>query len=380
MSTGPVRVAEFRATDTTGGGPDKTIFFSAARHDPQRVVIVPFYLVRPGDPLDGIRAFARASGVKPIYVRDRGKFDPLLVPTMRRLLREQRCHILHTHDFKTDFWGPWITRGTPVRLLATAHGWSRPTGLKHRGYNALDFRVLRSYPRVLAVSGHTADRMVIAGADRERITVVPNAIDVDAWCPDGVAPAPGLPPGRKIGTVGRLSIDKDVESLIDAFRVLAVQHDDLSLIVVGDGPLRETLRLRALGWGLGDRVHFLGHRDDLRALYAAFDVFVLASKTEGLPNTLLEAMAMARPIVATPVGGVGEVVRDGTEALYAEPERPATLVTAVGKVLQEPQLGVQLGDRARERVVARYSFSVRVRRMEQIYEDVVEGKVPTAEL
>ncbi len=367
----PVRVAEFRSTHTTGGGPDKTILFSAARHDPSRVRVVPVYLARPGDDLPGIRDLAARAGVEPVVVPDRGRLDPGVIPAVARLLRRERCTVLHAHDFKTDVLGPFLARAVPgLRLLATAHGWSRPMGAAHRLYNFLDRRALRRYPAVLAVSGDTAARLRGFGVRAERLVVVPNAIDVEVWRPpeSPAAPLPGFAPGRRVvGTVGRLSIDKDVDGLLAAFARLAPEFADVDLAVLGDGPERERLAALAASLGLTARVRFLGHVGDARAAYAAMEVFVLSSRTEGLPNTLLEAMAMGRPVAASAVGGVPEVVRDGTDGILVPAGDVDALAAALRRLLTDPAGAEAMGRRARERVVARFAFADRVRRMEEIY-------------
>ena len=273
---GPVTVAEFRATGGTGGGPDKTILFSAARHDPARVRILPCFLQQGGDDMAGIREFAEGAGVEPLFIPDRGPFDLALVGRMRRLLREHGCHILHAHDFKTDVLGEWIARGVPgVTPLATAHGWSRPLDAKHRLYHVLDRWALRRYPAVSAVSRDTATKLERAGVDPARVRVVPNGIDLETWTPAAgpAAPPPGLPPGARIvGTVGRLSIDKDMDTLITAFARVAPRVDDAVLALAGDGPERARLEALARASGAAERIFFLGHRGDLRGLYPALSV------------------------------------------------------------------------------------------------------------
>jgi len=375
----PVTVAEFRCTDTTGGGPDKTILLSAARHDPARVRIVPFFLAHENDPLPGIMALARQSGVEPVRVPDRTKLDPRLLGDMRRRLREHGCDLIHTHDFKTDFWGLVLARTVPgLGLMATAHGWSNPLGLSHRFFNALDRRVLRAYPLVIAVSEATGSRLRGMGIRPERIEVLPNGIDLGTWSPRPRPEPlpPGLPAGgRFIGTVGRLSIDKAVDTLIEAFAVLAAQDPALHLVLVGEGPERARLCALASEHRVAERVLFLGHRSDLPELYASFDLFVLSSRTEGMPNTLLEALAMARPVVATPVGGVGEVVRDRQEALLVPPGRSGPLAEAMAELLEDRVLAGSLARAGRRRVEQSFSFSERLARLESLYERAAAGQV-----
>jgi glycosyltransferase involved in cell wall biosynthesis len=173
--------------------------------------------------------------------------------------------------------------------------------------------------------------------------------------------------------VGRLSIDKDTETLLDAFAAIAPAQAEVDLLVIGDGPERSALVRRAAALGIGERVRVLGHRGDTAELYAAMDVFVLSSRTEGMPNTLLEAMAMGRPCVVTPVGGVAEIARDGVEALHVPPGDRAAMAVGLARVLEDAQLRESLGHAARVRVEGAFSFARRVRRMEDIYERLARG-------
>ncbi len=368
----PITVAEFRSTHTTAGGPDKTILFSAAAHNPARVRVVPFFLVPRGDDAPGLRDLARASGVEPVMIPDGGPFDFALLSRMQRELRERGCRVLHTHDFKTDVLGLWLARRVRgLSLLATAHGWSNLLTRRQRLYHAADEWALRRYPLVVAVAEATAVKLRGIGVRDDRIVVVPNGVDTARWRPRATPdpPPPGLPAGRRfVGTVGRLSIDKDMDTLLAAFAAIAPAYADVDLLVIGEGPERPALERRAAAGGLGERVRFLGHRGDTADLYAAMDAFVLSSRTEGMPNTLLEAMAMGCPCVVTPVGGVAEIARDGVEALFVPPGDAGAMAAALGRVLTDAALRESLGRAARVRVEGAFSFARRVRRMEEIYE------------
>lgn len=375
----PIVVAEFRSVFRHSvGGPDKTILFSAARHDPGRVRIVPIFLVPDGDDAPALHALAARAGVEPVVIPDRARFDPALIARMRAVLRRHGCRILHTHDFKTDFLGLWIAPGL-ANLMATAHGWSRPTAWALRAYNAVDRWALRRYPLVLTVSRATALLLRRAGVPERRIRVLPNGVDTAVWRPrdPGAVRPPGLPAdGRLLVSAARLSPDKDFASLVTAFTAVASGVPDVHLLIAGDGPEREGLeRLRAAS-PASARIHLLGHRDDLPAVLGYADAFVLSSRAEGMPNSVLEAMASGLPVVATRVGGVEELVGDGAEALLVPPGDAVRLAEALSRVLGDPSLGRRLGASARRRAEAEFSFTDRVRRLEAIYEDVAAGRIP----
>ena len=375
----PVGVAHLRATQGPGGGPDKTIVLATARHDRTRARVTAFFLSRHRDPLPGVAHLARETGVKPVILADHGPLDVSLLWRIRRELDRCRCRILHTHDFKSDVVGWGVARTIPgLQLVATAHGWSRPVDAKHRLYQGLDRWVLRRFPRVLTVSEDTASRLVRAGIRRSRVTVIPNGVDVEQWKPVGKAPRPaGFPSeGSVVGVVGRLSLDKDVETVIDALARLVGSFPGTTLVVVGEGPRRAALEKRAREAGMQERVRFLGYRADMREIYAALDLFVQSSRTEGMPNTILEAMAMGRPVVATAVGGVPEMIRDGQDGLLFPVGDAETLAARLKALLEDAELRRRLGEQARRRVEERFSFAARLRRLEDLYEEMARSERP----
>jgi len=365
-------VAELRAAhDDTVGGPDKTIFAGAARHDPERVRVVPVYLIPPGDPMPALLKLAGESGARPVLVPDPDRWGRAAARTLTEIHARERFDVVHTHDVKSDFVGwRWAPR-RGIALLATAHGWSRPQDVKLRAYNALDRKVLGRFPLVLAVS-----ETIAAGLRRDgvpRVRVLPNGVDLDRWKPEAARERPvGLPPhGRLLGMVARLSEDKDFPALVNAFERIADNRGDVHLVVAGDGPGRPRLRERVDRSPHGSRIHLLGRRDDVPALLAAFDVFVLASRAEGMPNAVLEAMAARRPIVASAVGGVGELIRHEREGLLVPVGDPDALAAAVEGLLDDPGRAERLATAARARVEAEFSFAERVRRLEAIYGELV---------
>ncbi len=370
----PVVVAEFRATHSTAGGPDKTVLLSAVRHDPARVRIVPIFLVPEGDEAPGLWELAKGCGAEPIVVPYRGPLDLTILGDVDRLLEQHGCRVLHAHDFKTDVLGLYLGRRRDLGLVATAHGWSRLLSRRQRLYHAADRWALRRYPTVIAVSEATAGELRRVGVSPQRIEVIPNGVDLDRWSPQMPAQTPpGLRPGRRVvGTVGRLSIDKDMGTLIRALAAWAPAAEAPDLVIVGEGLEGSQLRMLAKEVGVEERVLFLGHRTDLRDLYAAMDVFVLSSRTEGMPNALLEAMAMERPCVVTPVGGVAELAGPA-EALHVATGDAAGMAAAIRSLLEDPAAARALAARGRARVAERFSFDARLRRMETLYERIAAG-------
>jgi glycosyltransferase involved in cell wall biosynthesis len=217
---------------------------------------------------------------------------------------------------------------------------------------------------VTAVSEAVAETVVALGVPRERITVIPNGVDAGRF----TAPAYGRGNGTAvIGSVGCLAARKDYGTLLEALALLDRRGLDWRADLVGDGPERGRLEGQALRLGLERRVRFLGERDDIEALLPTFDVFVLSSREEGIPNALLEAMAAGRPAVATAVGGTPEVLKAGEQGWLVPPATPAALAAALEQVLRGPEEAERRGRAARRRVLEEMDIGAMVRRHEAFY-------------
>jgi glycosyltransferase involved in cell wall biosynthesis len=202
----------------------------------------------------------------------------------------------------------------------------------------------------------------------ERITVIPNGVDVTRFEQPGIDRAAiGLNGGPVVGSVGCLAPRKDYSTLLDSMALLASRGVPFRLLLVGDGPEREMLEQRAGELGLAPFVTFLGERPDVHRLLPLMDVFVLSSREEGIPNALLEAMASARPSVATAVGGTPEVLDHGRTGWIVPPRQPAALAAALEDALTRPDEARRRGEAARQAVIDGMSIETMVRRHQDFY-------------
>jgi glycosyltransferase involved in cell wall biosynthesis len=277
-------------------------------------------------------------------------------------------------------------------MVFTEHGRTYPDQprFKRRAFNLVFSRFVE---RVTAVSGGVKSALCrMEGFPPERVEVVYNGIDlgryvrVDAKERQEARRRLGLPGDAPVvGTVGRLDPIKHYTVMLAAFRRLRADHRDARLVVVGDGPERGRLESLAGLLDLSRSVHFLGPRLDVDLILPAFDVFALSSLSEGLPMTIIEAMAAGVPIVSTAVGGVPEMVRDGQEALLV-PASPSPLVTAADleasshvddlaaplrRLLADPALRSRLAAAARARAMAEFSLEVIGERYRMLYEEAL---------
>jgi glycosyltransferase involved in cell wall biosynthesis len=375
--TRPIRVLELRSVRGTGGGPEKTILFGAARSDPARVLVTVCYIRDTRDDVFAIGDRARSLGIDYVEVLERGSFDPAIWSPLRRLIMDRGIHIIHSHDYKTDLLTWLLAKRTRRVALSTAHGWAGLTPRERLIYYPANKRLLARFPRVIAVSGRIRDELLRCGADPGRVSVVLNGIDPTRYCRDDARIAParcalGLGPSDvAIVTVGRLEAVKRFDLLIQAFAVVHRARSDCRLFIAGDGSARQALEAERDKHDLGDRCVFLGHTADPTDLYHAADLFVQSADSEGTPNAVLEAMAFEVSVVATDAGGTREVLRDGLDGIIVPIGRLDTLIGAIQTVLDRPTEARKRARSARERVETDLAFETRMRRVEAIYEELL---------
>jgi glycosyltransferase involved in cell wall biosynthesis len=374
MSTRPV-VLDTRVVAGSGGGPDKTILnsprFLAAGY---RNLCA--YMHPPGDPgFEQLRHKARAWQAPLLSVPDRGPWDWRVVAHLLRICRRERVAIWHGHDYKSNALGLLVRLFWPMRLVTTVHGWvhqTRRTPL----YYGLDRLCLPYYETVICVSEDLHQRCRACGVPPARCVLIENAIDTEEFARRrGIAEAKqhlGLSPQRLlVGAIGRLSAEKGFDLLIRSADQLLKAGVDMELFLVGEGDQMPLLRELVRSLGREDRIRLLGYRPDIREVYEALDVYALSSLREGLPNVLLEALALEVPVVATRIAGVPRLIRDGENGLLVEPGSAEALTRALARLLGDAGLREQLRRAGRDTVEQGYSFARRMDKVRALYDNLL---------
>jgi glycosyltransferase involved in cell wall biosynthesis len=376
-----IRLLELRNTYKWGGGPDKTILLSAERHDPARVEAVVAYIRDARDREFTIGDKARAKGLTFYEIEERGKFDIRVLKALREIVLCHDINLIHSHDHKSDLFAYVLRRWLcprPIALLSTAHAWVM-LGLKGEMYRRLDLSLMRRFDHLIAVSHATKDEMINAGVPPHLISVVHNGIDTDAWSQSQVRTSQrnALGVGKAfpvVGYVGRIMPEKDLETWVHAASLVAHEYPQARFVLVGEGKddsYLEQLKRLAVDFGIGERTHFPGYRSDLIPVYASFDLFVLSSRREGLPNSILEAMAMGLPVVTTDVAGAKELVVNGETGLVVPQQDVHGLAKAILTILGDEQRRLAMARAGRRRVEFEFSFSRRMGRIEDLYEQIL---------
>ncbi|MDL1974310.1 MAG: glycosyltransferase family 4 protein [Deltaproteobacteria bacterium] len=390
----PIRIMDFRGSYKGGGGPEKTILNSAAQHDSEKVDVLVTYLRDPSDHEYIIDTWAKSLGIKYVDVPDAKVFDLSCVNKLKHLINEHDIQLIHSHDDKTLLYGWILKKMRPnVRIMYTCHS--------HAPYTRQDFDTFSAYLRfylrskiqiflmkkfqkpVLTIAHHTKGSLVADGLKTENVEVLHNGIDIEQWQADKGKPVLrqelDIPPDTLVvGTVARIA--RKVKDLPTFYRVAAEvvkQIPNVKFVIVGEGhgDLLDLAKKEVADLGLSDTIFFTGHRTDLLDIYSSFDIFFMTSRSEGMPNTVLEAMAMELPVVSTKVGGVPEIITDDTMGLLAPIGDVKALGEKLSLLLSDSEKRKKMGDVARQRIEEQFFFANRVRAMEDYYERFVNDSV-----
>jgi glycosyltransferase involved in cell wall biosynthesis len=359
------------------GGAERVALELATGFDPARIDSI-MCVSRSFDAVDAAWLEAesrlRDSGIRVLQLPRRRTSDLLAWRPLMSLLRSERVHVLHAHMFGSSLWGSVIGRAAGVPAVVTHdHGWVGP---RSRAEMALQRQVIaRASDAVIAVSRHTLEQLI------ERVRIPAEKL---VFIANGIAQPPE-PAGASIrrelgigaddpviGSVGMMRAQKALEVLIEAVAILVRDgFPTLVLALAGQGPERPRLEAVAAGLGITDHVRWLGLRTDIPDVIATFDVAASSSDFEGSPLAIMEFMAAARPIVATAVGGVPDLIEDGVHGRLVPPRDPHALAGAIAELLRDRARAAEMGQRARERRESEFAIRTMVQRVEALYHELL---------
>jgi len=371
LTTSPV-ILDARVLSGSGGGPDKTLVNSPRHLGPAGYKMLCVYLHAPEDAgFQTLRNKAQQKNVDLISVPDTGPLDWRVVPRLLDVCRANRVAVWHGHDYKTNALGLVLNRFHPMRLVTTVHGWVQHTG-RTPLYYLIDRLSLRQYEKVICVSDDLVTACRKAGVPSSRCELLENGIDLGDYrrtqSPADARKASGLSDRFTIGACGRLSPEKGFDILIRAVDQLIRTGRDVQLLIAGEGDEKNALARLVTELGQHDRIRLLGYQADLPTLYEAMDVFALSSLREGLPNVLLEAMAMRVPVVATAVNGVPKLIAHGDDGELVEAGSVSALAAGLEKLVADDACRDRYAAAGRHTVETRYSFAVRMGKLARMYD------------
>jgi len=319
----------------------------------------------------------RALGV-PIHTpgagrRFRGIDLPARVRALTAAFRQQRPHLVHTYLLRANLVGSISARlaGVPAVMVSKRGCHWR------KGFELVTARIGNALANRILVNAEAVRDFVHGneGCALNDMVVIPSGVDTDRFRPlagDDYKRRLGLPESRRIvGIVTRMRVRKGVEEFIRAMADVRRTHPEAHGVIVGEVELDEFLQGLVRELQLQDHLTLLGRRSDMPEVYSAFDLFVLSSHDEGMSNAILEAMAMEKPVVATDVGGTGEVVRHEQSGYLVPAKEVPPLAAAIAAVLADPSRAAAMGRLGRQIVENGFSARSMVRSMERVYFDLL---------
>lgn len=408
MKAAPVRIGIYEPSRGRSG-PSRYVESVLAGLDPEEFEVILFcqaggpYRTRPGVSLacandcEGSRTVSEAGGavaggtfhrglqhgwraVAPGWLKQWTGFGRECL-RLASWFRRQQVALLHSNNAGCEEAAVGARLAGVQRVLATFHVDSTydlegtRAGMRYR---LLEFLSNHSLDKAIAVSEATRrDWIRRTHVRAERTVTIHNGVDPHQFVRRNERAEArrrlGLPADDRliVGGVGRLESAKGFSYLLEAVSLLAPRYAGLTVAVVGQGPLRQTLAVQASRLGIADRVHFLGFCRDVQQVYDGLDIFVLPSLCEALPYALLEAMATGLPAVGTRVGGVPEMIVPGESGFLVPARSAPALADALRPLLDAPQLRQSMGQAGRERVIRHFDEQTMVRRTIQIYREML---------
>jgi glycosyltransferase involved in cell wall biosynthesis len=278
-----------------------------------------------------------------------------------RWCRSLRLQVVHACDFYANVFAlmPAACARVPTRLGSRRELYIPGRTAAHQRLERLAYRAAH---KVVCNSQAAMVRLNQEGVSRQKLELISNGIDPGRFRTGHPARTP-----RSIMTVAHLRPGKGIDVLLDAAAIVMRSVPDVTFQIVGDGSLRGELEAHCRALGVGGRVHFLGHTNDVAARLADASIFAFPSLMEALPNSVLEAMSAGLPVVASAVGGIPEVIDNERNGLLVPPQDPAALAAALERLLRDQVFAQRLGTAARATIESRFSFERMVSRFAELY-------------
>ena len=306
----------------------------------------------------------RECDVKVMIVEEKGRSFSQIHRAMRYALGNDSFDIIHTHRIKENVLGTMFKREGRCRFMfRTIHG----LGEAKRGWSGIKTRVYaigerymdrKAFDRIIAVSNDIRKRLMVE--DNPKYVTIHNALDPTTVRttrePAAVRDELGIARDAfVIGTAGRMVTVKNYPLLLDAVAMMKESHSSLKVVIAGDGPTLPSLKKYAARIGVDDKVIFTGFRKDIHDIMSAFDVFVISSHHEGIPNVALEAFLLGIPLVSTAVGGMVEVIEDGVSGTLVPPGDAGSFSAALQRLADDPGLRNRMSQSGRARLQTQFS-------------------------
>jgi glycosyltransferase involved in cell wall biosynthesis len=375
QSDGKINILYLRDTDKVCG-PGKTMINTHRTIDQHRFSVT---LCVTGVGKNGKNDFiesAEKAGAHVVYLKMGGYFDVLALLRLIGLLKRLRIDILQTHDAQTRRIGVIAAWLTGIPHVSSLHGWIQNNQIQKLSV-VLDKYLIRFSKKVIVMSDAMKREIISAGVSSKKVITLHNAVLLEDYpirrSSSKIRTEFHIKDDEKVvAIIGRLSPEKRHDLFLQMASQVVKKNPKVKFLIVGDGPLIVSLKKFVEELNLTNHVIFTGHRTDIIDMYSAIDILVISSDTEGLPNVLLEAFACCKPVVATRVGGIPEILINDQNGFLTEPHDLTGLIDRVLFLLNNTQLAIQMGLNGRKEIENRLSFKNRTLQLEKCYRDILQ--------
>lgn len=309
-------------------------------------------------------------------IDERRRLDFKAMRELKYLLNTHNIDILSCHGYKADIYG-FILRKfykCNIKLVTMAHGWVTP-GVKIQLYYALDKLAIRCFDSIVAVSEGLCREMLKYKIPSRKIAVINNGINAEAFKRTGNRNLfrERLDLSKEdflIGFIGRLSREKNIETVMLSFRDVLSSFKNAKFLITGDGPERKRLEKLSIDLRMVANVKFIGFQENTREIYSILDLYVSASLKEGLPNSILEAQVVGVPCIAADIAGNSDIIKDGVNGFLFKPKDHNELSRKIATLLKDKELAGKFVSEGQKIIKAKFSVQERIARLEGLYQKI----------
>ena len=358
------------------GGLPRNLSLIVAGLSPKRFAVHVAMLTDPTDEQADLRTYAKASEISHVQfhqVGSGGTFEFGGLFQVRKLIDEFEIDVVSCHGYKADVFGAVLRSLCKRRfgLVSIAHGWG-VQGRKLRFYYSLDKFALRRFNKVVLLTEAQAAELGWKQIPPDIGCVIPNGIDLQQYArlPDRNSARKELllpPDVPLLGYVGRLGTEKNIEDTVRALRLVVDKVPQTRLVLAGEGPAMASITARANTLGIYDRIFSIGYVQDPRIVYAAIDIYVSNSVHEGIPNSVLEALASGVPCILTNIAGHRNLIEDGKSGFLIRTSDHQLCAQKIIELLKNDELRAQFSELGKVTIQQTYSLKRRIERLEEVY-------------
>jgi glycosyltransferase involved in cell wall biosynthesis len=356
-------------TELEPAGAENLLLSIARKLDKKRFHLVVGYVYGHGTLAPEIKR----AGVKVIDLSRKGRIDPWLIIKLLLLIKKEKIKIIHTHLVHASIAGRIAAKLAGVKSIITTRHYTYDQKEKSL-VNWIERKTAVFNDSFIAISNAVKEYMVTREKYKpEKITVIYNGIDLSLFDSENKKIIPKNNYDFLVGSVGRLHPSKGYDTLLKSMPPVIKEFPSVKLIIIGDGIQRKYLEGLCFDLGISEQVIFLGRKTPAEVIrfLKNIDLFVLASNWEGFGLALIEAMALRKPVVATKVEGICEIVEDGQTGFLVPPAQPQTLSFRIIQLLKDKPLAKRMGTKAREKVEQEFSLKVMVDKLDKFYQELL---------